>query len=247
MGELGAPLPELQSIQGMDHTNDDQAFGILEWMMQQFGQSFPPDKIDQFRQLFDEAKKVEDSPWATDKDYQDPAVATMAQRISYACNPPVPSFTLRMVCSAVCGGSLTLKQMFLALLQCAGDHPGLLTIQDRSDWALHFICGGAVEATIGLGQATGAFKEWTDSFDGGDVDPNDYAATFCGARFVQLSAEDPSWLSSWADGSRILATSLPSLTFTETDDERKSGIFTPETINKIVASVNAAYATTKEE
>ena len=221
---------------------DTQAFGILEWMMGKFPDSFPPEKIAQFEKLFAEAKKVEDSPWATDKDYLDPVIAKTVLDLK-AVDFMGLSDHVRMLCmDIVRDGTLTVKQMFLVLLQYAGDHPGEYQLQGQSDKALHFICGGAIEATIGLGQAAGAFKEWTDAFDGGDVDINDYAATFAGARFVQWATSDALFLGTWADGKRTLSRCLPKLSLSETPDEKLSGSFSTALIDRITEAVNAAYA-----
>ena len=221
---------------------DSQAFGILEWMMDQFPDSFPPEKISQFEQLFAEAKKVENSPWKDDKDYLDPVIAKAVLDLK-AVDFMGLSDHVRMLCmDIVRDGTLTVKQMFLVLLQYVGEYPGDLRIQDRSDWALHFICGGAIEATLGLGQQAGAFKEWTDSFTGGDVDLNDYAVTLAGARFVQLANSDALWLGSWANGQRDLSRCLPKLSFGETPDEKLSGAFSTASMDKVTAAVNEAYA-----
>lgn len=216
--------------------NDDQAFGILEWVMTQFGSSFSPEKIAQLEVLYKKAKQVQAEPWQADAEYDDPIIDGMARWLYGLSRPFDVLFAL--ACNEVVKGTITVKKMFFILLRYSGLYGGL-TIQGRSDWALHFILGGAIEATLGMGERAGRFKEWRDAVFGGDVDPNDYAATLAGSMFVQKAA-DSEWLRTWSDGTRRLTTNLPEFNYHATTQEVKDGVFSETTMNQIQQEVERA-------
>jgi hypothetical protein len=109
--------------------------------------------------------------------------------------------------------------LFDALWIWAREKNGRPVLQQRADWALHFIAGGMLEAGAGLGHSAAAVKERIDSGTPGNFfDLDDLAATMLGARWADLATvDDPAqarrWLQLWADGRYSLQRSLPQLRY----------------------------------
>jgi len=217
---------------------DIAAWQMLLTMMQAFPGSFPPEKIAQLQQAYAEALKSEAGEIGKviiDEDLPATAFAKDLEGLSLA-----DAFV--KCCQAISAKTLTVRQMFMALFLAAFNTPTPFSFQDQTDKALHFICGGVIEALGGSGDLAGRVKEWHDSLGYGDFDPNDYAATSMGSAWVDYASRDASahWLEQWS-GQASLDRSTPPLSYVATEEERTNGQFSPETIARIAADIKAAY------
>lgn len=96
---------------------------------------------------------------------------------------------------------------------------GRPALQQRQDWAMHFIGGGAFEGYWDVGTSAALIKERSDARDPSNrYDLNDLAATMLGARWIRVAVDAPPeqtrrWLERWATGKLALSRVFPSLEF----------------------------------
>ena len=134
------------------------------------------------------------------------------------------------------------RSMFGGLWQWANS-TGNPKLQDRKDWAQHFIGGGTFEGYLDAGPRAAVTKEKIDARNSDNrYDLDDLAATMLGSRWMDIATtggleHTKRWLELWATGKLTLSRSLPKLELGQMPQFQEAQ---PERVEKVRAFVNAA-------
>jgi hypothetical protein len=135
----------------------------------------------------------------------------------------------------LCRSNPDLSALFTGLIMWTQQGGSGLKLQNKEHLALHFIYGGACEASLHLGYAAAVAKERLDEDEGGSFNLDEMAAGIAGAEWVHQARVNPDWVHEWATGQKTLGRNLPNF-------HRGDGEYSPQLVEQIHDEIMRAYA-----